>query len=476
MKKVEVDRDLLYHYYVEENHNIEETANLMNLKYRTVQRAIKEFDFNKDKSKISQQRKQHNKDLYGVENVYQLKDSIDKIKQTKLKRYNNENYNNPEKHKQTMIERYNTASSLKLPGVRDKIEKLYGGLGWSSEIIQNKIKQTNLEKYGSIWYITSDDAQNKKKSGNIVSKPNKAFADLLRKNGIFTEYEFRYNKEYSFDLHILDSNILIEINPTYTHNSTVGAFFFGENQKLPLDPNYHYNKCLSAINNGYQLISVFEWMDVNKVLDIIKAKMYMLNYKISGHKCKIMEISQHEANNFLDLYHIQGGASHQSICIGLYYNDELVQVQTFGKPRYNNRYDYEAIRLASKSNTYIIGGVTKGFNYFINKYNPRSIISYNSLNISQGGTDKLQGFKNLGYSKSQGIFVNIKRNNNPKYIRSSTLRYLGIDKILNKPREDFPDYDGTYETSNEFLLIKEGYVKVYDCGNVTYLWTKEHNI
>jgi|JFBN01.3.fsa_nt_gb negative regulator of replication initiation len=41
MKKIEVDKDLLYHYYIEENLSIGETAEKMKIGSRTIQRAIK---------------------------------------------------------------------------------------------------------------------------------------------------------------------------------------------------------------------------------------------------------------------------------------------------------------------------------------------------------------------------------------------------------------------------------------------------
>lgn len=552
MKKVEVDRDLLYHYYVEENHNIEETANLMNLKYRTVQRAIKEFDFNKDKSIIQKQRVTNLKEKYGVENVYQLDKSKDKIKQTKLERYGDENFNNYKKHQETMLKQYGVKSSFSLELTKQIILNKYNGIGFGSNQIAAKAKQTNLERYGVKYAMQNDkilaksietqkmknngvlawntekalntkinkygtiSGFNSKKTlstmtkrygarytvhskelfdkmkhtnlerygveyacltdncinnnGHTISKTNLKFQKYLLDNGIQSELEFRV-KNQSFDLHIKNSNILIEINPTYTHNSTK-APHFSKNAK-PTPQDYHYNKCRFAIDNGYELISIFEWMNLDKVLDIIKAKLHRLDIRIGANKCKVKEITQKEANLFLDEYHIQGAANSQSVCIGLFYKDELVQVQTFGKPRYNKNIDWEAIRLASKHNTYIIGGVSKGFKYFVDKYNPQTIISYNSLNISTGKTDDAQGFKLKGFSKSQGIWINTKHNNYPRYIRNSSLRTLGIDKVLGVPADRFPDYDGTYETSNEALIIREGYVKVYDCGNVTYLWTKD---
>lgn len=73
------------------------------------------------------------------------------------------------------------------------------------------------------------------------------------------------------------------------------------------------------------------------------------------------------------------------------------------------------------------------------------------------------------------MWVNTKKNSNPAIIRDSSLRICGIDKILNKSASDFPDYDGTFETSNQALLTKEGYVQVFDCGNITYIWTKSNH-
>ena len=41
MKKIEDDKDLLYHYYIEKNLSIRETAEKMKIGSRTIQRAIK---------------------------------------------------------------------------------------------------------------------------------------------------------------------------------------------------------------------------------------------------------------------------------------------------------------------------------------------------------------------------------------------------------------------------------------------------
>lgn len=450
----------------------------------------------------------------------QIENSTHKRQQTKLNKYGDANYHNIDKTKQTMMQRYGVTmgyqtdtaitnrinavqriygvdnafkskqvhqlsiksikekygvcSTLQVPTIKLKIKRTmktkYGVENpMKCEELKQKLMHTMKTKYGVEYGCMTP--QCREATPLTISKLNRSWFDKIYKEiGIKPEFEKNINN-MSYDLCI--GNLLIDINPSISHNSTYGFLFMtGRSDKnRPVKYNYHYNRAINAINNGYMLISVFDWMDKDKIIDIIKAKLRCLNTKIYGNKCKVKEISQSDANEFLDKYHLQGGTTGQSVCIGLFYQDELVQVQTFGKPRFNKRAEWEAIRLASKTDTFILGGVTKGFNYFVKKYNPKTIISYNSLNISTGATDDMQGFKLQGYSKSQGMWVNMLNNDNPNFIRDMSLRSQGIDRLLHKPSTNYPDYQGTFETSNEYLIIKEGYVKVYDCGNVTYMWT-----
>lgn len=59
---------------------------------------------NKQKVKETFQKK------YGVDNIFQTDYAKEKSKQTKLQRYNNENYRNIEKIKQTCLEKYGTTN------------------------------------------------------------------------------------------------------------------------------------------------------------------------------------------------------------------------------------------------------------------------------------------------------------------------------------------------------------------------------
>ena len=191
MKKVEVNRDLLYHYYVEENHNIEETANLMNLKQRTIQRAIKEFDFNKDKSIIQKQRVTNLKEKYGVENVYQLDKSKDKCKQTKLERYGDENFNNSEKQKQTMLDKYGVTCGYNTGVAESTIRNNHhGNMGYAAKDIKVKIINTMNDRYGVEYPMQNDEilaksieTQKMKNNGVLAWNTEKALNTRINKYG-----------------------------------------------------------------------------------------------------------------------------------------------------------------------------------------------------------------------------------------------------------------------------------------------------
>lgn len=499
MKKVEVNKDLLYHYYIEENNSIEKTSELMNLKYRTVQRAIKEYNFNKDRDTIQKQRESSLKDKYGVENVYQLDKSKEKSKETKLNRYGSETYNNSKQQKQTMIDKYGVSCGYRLPEVQEKIVEKYGGIGYGSKIIQDKIKNTNQERYG-VSYPTQNKIIKGKattsmlntfkrrygvssnfkipavreqiknttqerygvpyfcmreecysKNGFTNSKINQNFANLLRKSNINYETEFHIStKSYDFKV----NNILIEINPTYTHNSTNRVHFHNSNRE-PLKSTYHIEKTKLALDNQYRCIHIWDWDDIDKIINTLKPKT-----KIYARKCTIREVSIEDTSEFLNKYHLQDNCKGQSIRLGLYYNDELIQLMTFGKPRYNKNYEYELLRLCTKFEYMILGGSEKLFNYFIETYNPKSIVSYCDNSKFTGDVYEKLNFKLKDYGNPSKHWFNGER-----HITDNLLRQRGFDQLFKT------NYGKG--TSNEELMKDIGFVEIYDCGQSTYIWNNE---
>lgn len=400
---------------------------------------------------------------------------------TKLELYGDENYNNIEKTKSTMISRYGVDNIMKTEHAKQKsrntclerynseyyfssneyiknkeshfqktkntcLEKYGAEYPMQNEYVKRKVNITCLEKYSVDWNCLRKEAHN---SRNSNSTPNIEFANLLDKNNIKYEKEF-YLEGYSYDFKVND--VLIDINPSATHNVNFNPF----SKSCKIDKNYHKNKREVAIKNNYKVLFVFDWDDNDKILNILKEKE-----KIYARKCILKEISKDKAKNFLNENHLQNNCRGQEIRLGLFYNGELIQIITFGKSRYNKKYQYELLRLCTKKDKIVIGGSNKLFSYFIDNYNPESIISYCDISKFSGNV-----YQNLGFTKKQinqpsCHYINLKTK---QHISSSLLNKLGFDKLFKAEHGK--------NTSNIELIKKHKFVQVYDCGQAVYIWKK----
>ena len=276
------------------------------------------------------------------------------------------------------------------------------------------------------------------------------FKNLLIKNNIKFDVQFYLNdngKKYYYDFKI--GNILVELNPSATHNVNWNPY-----QVTPIDKNYHYNKTQAAVNAGYRCINIWDWDNFDVLLNILNN-----NKSIYARKCEIRLVNTNDAKDFINKYHFQGYAK-SSINIGLYYENNLVSIMTFGKPRYTKKYNYELIRYCSAVN--ITGGSEKLFKYFIDNYDG-SIISYCDLGKFNGNLYDKLGFIRKSVSISRHWY-SLKLD---KHITDNLLRKHGFDRLLG-------DIYGTYGkgTPNEELMLQHDFVEIYDCGQATYIYNK----
>lgn len=112
---------------------------------------------------------------------------------------------------------------------------------------------------------------------------------------------------------------------------------------------------------------------------------------------------------FLIQNHIQGfvGSKYK---IGLFYNNELVSLMTFGNLRkslgQNKKEDhFELLRFCNKLNTSVVGGASKLLKYFIKEFKPKKIISYSDLSRSDGNLYKTLGFEYSGLSEPNYYYI-----------------------------------------------------------------------
>lgn len=307
-----------------------------------------------------------------------------------------------------------------------------------------KARQTCLERYGVEWACQRQEARLKGQN----STANVEFEELLKKNNIDYEREFPIGS-YNYDFKV--GNCLIEIDPYATHNST-----WGIRNNLPKSSNYHKQKSNIAIDKGYSCIHKFDWDTTQKIINLLQPRE-----QIGARECQIKEVPKEDAKEFIDRYHLQDYAK-DTIRLGLYYKNNLVSIMTFGKPRYNKKYDYELIRYCSTLN--IVGGSEKLFKYFIKAYQPTTVISYCDESKFNGNTYVKLGFELIRAGRPAKHWYNPKTK---QHITDNLLRQRGFDQLFKT------NYGKG--TSNEALMLEAGFVEIYDCGQATYIWHSEQN-
>jgi len=249
------------------------------------------------------------------------------------------------------------------------------------------------------------------------------------------------------DIYIPEKKVAIEINGMYWHS------------EIYKDKNYHFNKTMMCNKLGIRLMHIFdyEWNDLNKreiIKSIIKSGLNK-NNTLYARDLNIKEVDSSESKQFLKQNHLQGECV-SSIYVALVDDTGNIQMMmTFGKSRFSSEYDYEIHRLCNNKDVNIIGGASKCLRYFINRYKPNSIVSYADNSKFTGKIYESIGFKFVGNTQIGYKWANGK----DVLTRYQTQKHILLANGLG--RED--------ETESD-IMHRLGYFKVYDCGNVKYIW------
>lgn len=456
---------------------------------------------------VIEKRRKTNLEKYGCVCSLKNPDIEKKTKQTKKLRYGDEKFTNREKAKQTQIERYGGWASQTEDFRNRCIEtsrRKYGTDNpMGNEQIKQKAKRTFEEKYGkhpkqvnlrNMEYFTKDyilehfvtedgfDVEAVcdffhmgpwlacyKKSELGIDIPNKR--NLKRTQSTLSKYLKEVIKEEilenyrklippkEVDIYIPEKKLAIEYDGLLFHS--MGYSNIMKFNREDFDKSYHLKKTDICEEHGVQLLHVFEneWLDRN-IKEIWKSVILnKLGYNniIYARHCEIRVIPSDQGFLFEEENHLQGGIR-AKITIGLFYRNELVQVISFGKSRYDKKYEWELLRLCSKKFFNIVGGASKLFKYFIRNYNPESIISYANRRWSNGNIYKILGFEYLRRT-TPNYFYFLKEN----YILLSRIQFQKY-----KLKDKLEKYDESLtETEN---MLNNGYRKIYDCGNLVYVW------
>lgn len=482
---------------------------------------IKKFGYdNAFKSpEIQEKAKKTCLERYGVENPYASEEVKQKIKQHNIEKYGG---NSPmcsketqEKSKKTCLERYGVEYSSQNEQVKEASKKTclerYGGIGWDSKELMDKFKKTCLEKYGVEYASQYRDGitiferyplmpQLLPDNNWLCKCPHPECDKCEEKTFIINPCIFRYRykanvemctkllpvkAQYSslelivrgwldesgieyltnvrdviypkeLDIYIPSKKVAIEINGCYWHSDK-------EKPK-----NYHVDKFKACSGHDIQLIQIWEDWLVHKpeiVKSFLLSKLGCCENTIYARETKLREVSNKEMTEFLEKNHIQGRCN-SKCSYGLYYNDELVSLMTFGYNRGSisknsknqSSSKYELLRFCTKLNTRVVGGASKLLKHFIEINHPTQIISYASCDISNGNL-----YKSLGFETDNKItksYWYIDPNTFKRYHRASFTKSSIIKKGIKESKGSWTETEAMDEA---------GYIRIYDAGQMKWV-------
>ncbi|MCQ2210871.1 MAG: hypothetical protein MJZ34_11310 [Paludibacteraceae bacterium] len=426
---------------------------------------------------------------YGVDNFFQLESVKEKSKKTKLERYGNETYQNREQIEKTNIAKYGYNTPSKNSVVKERLStSLKNAYELDKETILEKRNETYNKKYGIGFreytkirhqeeYIprwnklfsekfdttrltTHTFRCNKCDDVYIVEHPSNGacycrkchkFVRSQEQENIANEIRKFYNGEIiendrtilngkELDIYIPEFKLAIEYNGLYWHKE--------------YEPSYHLENTNKCEGLGIRLLQV--WDVVYKehkeiILDKIKSCMGM-NNRIFARKCSIKEISVEVYKEFCLKYHIQGFVN-SKYRYGLFNDNELVAIGSFGKSRFEN--EMELLRYCSKSGISVIGGMKKIVAHFKKTNHIDEVISYADRRYTASFNNVYGtpiGKTRIGYYYFDGHRL---------YNRLNFQKHKLKDNPLTK---DF--YDDAL-TESEICMLSSLY-KIYDLGQLKF--------
>lgn len=294
--------------------------------------------------------------------------------------------------------------------------------------------------------------------------------DFLKTMGVeFIRHDRNEIKPKELDIWIPENKIAIECNPTSSHNSSNPMYDSGE----PMKYSYHQIKTNLCEEKGIRLIHIFgyEWNHKRNIIEsIIRNALGKTENRIFARNCELREVCYSDAKSFLVDNHRQGFAN-SSVRLGLYFEDELVSLMTFGSARRTigvnkNTECWELVRFCNKLNTSVVGGASKIFKRFVAQFDPSDIISFSDRAHTTGNLYTTLGFSERGRSAPGYVWVN--SNTDIAYNRVNAQK-ANLKKFLSDESIDLS------KTESE-IMEEHGFVKVYDSGVITWQWNKQKSL
>lgn len=371
---------------------------------------------------IKEQIKKKNIETYGVENVFMSGDIQKRIRKTKIEIYGTEhptqNTTVQSRRKQNSLMKYGVDHHMKVRSIR--------------EHQQRKLKEAfDSPEYVKKWFSKTEVS--------LREALSKRFPDLV------VEFNNRKKIGRELDLFFPQHNLAVEVNGVYYHSTEFKS------------KTAHLDKLAACQDSNLQLMQFWDYQiesNLDLVVSMIGAKCGLTEKTVYARLTTLSVATNAESRQFFSENHLAGPAV-GFWCMGLKDRDgSFISMMLVGRCRFSKKYDFEIVRFATKQNVSVVGGFSKLLKAFDLQ---GSLVSYADRMISNGNVYTKNGFTFSHASKPSYFYAKAGKR---KFSRYETQKHL-LPKILGD------QFDPSIsETEN---MMKSGYHKVYDCGNMVFV-------
>lgn len=270
--------------------------------------------------------------------------------------------------------------------------------------------------------------------GKIVSYTQRELADFVRGCGVEVQTENRaVLGGLEIDIWVPDKQTGVEYHGSFWHTQArVG--------------NKHREKWERAQKAGVRLIQIFdfEWLERREAVENRLRAMFLREQPVAARACDLRPVAPSEANAFFKRYHTQGACVRPRASYGLWKDDVLVAVMSFGVGRFSAD-TWELLRYASVGR--VAGGFARLFTAFRREHGPDSTVSYCDLRWGDGGV----------YAANDFVLDGITA---PDYWYAAKERRVSRYAAQHRPKG---------QTEREWAE-EQGYEKVLGVGHQRWVW------
>jgi very-short-patch-repair endonuclease len=248
----------------------------------------------------------------------------------------------------------------------------------------------------------------------------------------------RFGNEYELDCYSESLKLGIEYNGLFWHSD------------INKPKNYHLNKTKYFEKLGIRVIHVWEheWRDrKDQVKNYLSSACKVNQTRLGARKCQFLEITPLVAKKFLSDNHIQGAAKNIKLAVGIFYQNKLISVATFGN---HHRQGFEGVkvlnRFACLPGFTISGGLAKASRMAYVKLG--KLISWAHYAKSQG-----KGYLAAGWTQV--------KTHPPDYFYATPQGVVISKQSRRKSSVGTPDHMTEHQHA-----LQDGLYRIWDCGKI----------